>query len=306
VFLLWYSGAMPELPEVETTTRGLQSTVKGQKITGIWTDWEKMFRGTTSSKLSKEIIGTQFTSFERRGKNILAHLSNGYTLIMHMKMTGHFMYGEYVYHKKENAWKPKDSTSPLADPFNRFIHVVFSLSDGKHLVFCDARKFGKIELIKTSDIFGHVRVGTLGPEPLESDFTYEAFAERLHRKRRSKIKPSLLDQTIIAGIGNIYSDESLFRSGIHPETIIEDISKPKLKNLHTNIQAVLEYGIDFGGDSTSDYRNIHGEHGGFHETHKVYRRAGKTCTKRGCKGIIERTVVATRGTYICPHCQKKN
>jgi formamidopyrimidine-DNA glycosylase len=297
---------MPELPEVETTTRGLRETVQNKTITSIWCGWEKMFRGYSSKEVTKSAVGAKFVSFERRGKNILAHLSNNHTLIMHMKMTGHFMYGEYVYNKREDTWKPKDQTSPLADPFNRFVHVVFTLSDGKHLVFCDARKFGKIELVKTTQISNHSRVGVLGPEPLEKDFTYDIFMERLSKKKRSKIKPTLLDQTIIAGIGNIYSDESLFRSGIHPETIVENISKPKLKKLHTSIREVLEYGINFGGDSTSDYRNIYGEHGGFHETHKVYRRAGKACTRRSCKGIIERIVVATRGTYICPQCQEKN
>ena len=175
---------MPELPEVETTTRGLRETVQGKKITAIWCDWENIFRGDKSSVVAEKIVGSKFISFERRGKNIIASLSNGYTLIMHMKMTGHFMYGKYLYDEKTNSWSPKDKESALADPYNRFVHVMFSLSNKKELVFCDVRKFGKIELIMTSDLLLHSRVGSLGPEPLLKEFDYLSFTKRFDKKEK--------------------------------------------------------------------------------------------------------------------------
>ncbi len=294
---------MPELPEVETTTRGMRLTVLGTSITDFWCDWDNILRGITPAGLKKNIVGSSFVSVKRRGKNILAELSNGYTLVMHMKMTGHFMYGQYIYHKKTNTWSPKDMSLPLADPYNRFIHAVFTLSDDYHLVFCDARKFGKIELVETTRAREHARLSLLGPEPLEADFDLAMFVSRLARKERSTIKQTLLDQSVLAGVGNIYTDESLHRAGILPTTRVSDLTHIKLKKLHQSLKEVLAHGIEFGGDSTSDYRNIYGEAGGFHGTHKVYRRAGQACTKRSCKGIIQRSVVAARGTYHCPNCQ---
>ncbi len=294
---------MPELPEVETTVRGMNETVKGLTITGFWCDWEKLIHDISPDKLKKNILGADFTTIERRGKNIFAHLSNGYTLIMHMKMTGHFMYGKYSYIKKENKWIPDDPLSPLADPYNRFVHVVFSLSNGYRLVFCDARKFGSIELVHTEKVQDHKRISTLGPEPLDKEFTYDAFLERLSKKRNSKIKQVLLDQSIVAGIGNIYADESLHKAGIRPERPISSLTNQDLKKLHSGIIASLRSGLYLGGDSTSDYRNIRGERGTSQHTHAVYRQTGESCRKKGCAGIIQRIVVAGRGTHFCPKCQ---
>ncbi len=295
---------MPELPEVETTTRGMRDAVVRLTITDFWCGWDNILRGISPKDLKKKIVGTKFISVSRRGKNILAELSSGDTLVMHMKMTGHFMYGKYSYNKKENSWRPEVAGSPLSDPYNRFVHVVFSLSDGKHLVFCDARKFGKIEIIKTDVLGSHPRVGALGPEPLEKNFTLETFKSSFLKKEKQTIKKILLDQTVIAGIGNIYADESLHLAGILPGRLVGSLTNKELKLLHTSIIKSLEKGLRLGGDSTSDYRNIHGEHGESHHTHNVYRQTGATCTKRGCGGIIKRTVVAARGTHFCPECQK--
>lgn len=294
---------MPELPEVQTTTIGMRSTVVGLTITDFWCGWAGILRGTTALALKKKMVGSKFISVERRGKNILARLSSGDTLVMHMKMTGHFMYGDYIYNKKENSWVPKDKTGALADPYNRFVHIVFSLSNGKYLVFCDARKFGKIEIIKTGHERSHSRLGLLGPEPLEEDFTLSIFTNRLSRKSNSKIKTVLLDQTVLAGVGNIYADESLHLSGILPERTVGSLTTVELRKLHSSIKKVLRGGLEHGGDSTSDYRDIYGERGTSQNTHKVYRRKNEPCTKKNCTGIIQRTVVAARGTHFCPNCQ---
>jgi formamidopyrimidine-DNA glycosylase len=294
---------MPELPEVETTTRGMQEHLLGLTITGFWCGWDNMLRGANTKEFTKRLLGATFVGIERRGKNILAKLSTGDTLLMHMKMTGHFMYGDYLYSKKTNSWSPAAPGTALSDPYNRFIHVVFSLSSGKQLVFCDARKFGSIELLSPGGLEHHTRISSLGPEPLSTTFTKQVFRTRLLLKPNWTIKKALLDQTVLAGVGNIYADESLHRAGIHPETQVANISLTKQNALHAAIIVSLRSGLELGGDSTSDYRNIYGERGASQNTHHVYRMTGTNCTKRNCPGIITRIVVAGRGTHFCPLCQ---
>ncbi|MEN9852393.1 MAG: hypothetical protein RI996_336 [Candidatus Parcubacteria bacterium] len=294
---------MPELPEVETTVRGMNETVRGLVISDIWCDWDKLLRNTTLAEMQNLLIGSTITKIERRGKNILASVSNGYTLIMHMKMTGHFMYGSYTYDVKKDTWEPQDTNSALADPFNRFVHFVFSFENKKQLVFCDVRKFGKIEIVKNTELHTHTRLQNIGPEPLETVFTYAVFERQIQQKPKSKIKQVLLDQSIIAGIGNIYADESLHLAGIYPERIVSSLHTDELKKLYKSIKVSLRKGLTLGGDSTSDYRNIYGEKGLSQNTHAAYRQTGKRCTKKGCSGTITRIVVAARGTHFCNICQ---
>jgi formamidopyrimidine-DNA glycosylase len=290
---------MPELPEVETTCRGLRSTVMGLSITDFWCDWEKMCSPKPSA-IKSRVLHAKIDSIERKGKNILIHLSTKETLLLHLKMTGHLMYGTY---KKINGmFVPDDQNKALHDPYNRFIHAAFSLSDGKTLVFCDARKFGKIELLTQKQLSSHSRISSLGPEPIDNSFTVEHFKNKLRAQKRS-LKPLLLDQSVFSGIGNIYADESLFRSKIHPLRISNMLQDSEIEKLYTSVREVLQTGIDFGGDSTSDYRNIFGERGSFHGKHKVYRRTNKPCLNDGCEGTIQRIVVGGRGTHICPRCQ---
>lgn len=207
-----------------------------------------------------------------------------------MKMTGHVMYGDY--NRK--------------DPYNRFIHLIFNLSNGKTMELCDARKFAKVTLVETRKMNETIHLKGIGPEPLEKSFTFDVFKKQLNKKAHWKIKATLLNQEIIAGIGNIYSDESLWRAGIHPETITGNISNRKLKDLYLSIRLTLSKGIDFGGDSMSDYRNIHGERGRFQEQHRAYRKTGTICSKKGCKGKITKIVVAGRSTHFCNAHQNKN
>jgi formamidopyrimidine-DNA glycosylase len=206
-----------------------------------------------------------------------------------MKMTGHVMYGDY--NRK--------------DPYNRFIHVIFTLSNGKTMELCDSRKFAKVTLIKTDSMYETVHLKGVGPEPLEKEFTFGVFKNHLNKKPEAMIKALLLNQEIIAGIGNIYSDESLWRAGIHPESIVSSIKDKQLKELYDAIRSTLLKGIDFGGDSMSDYRNIDGNRGKFQEQHRAYRKTGSFCSKKGCKGKIVRIVVAGRGTHLCNIHQKK-
>lgn len=292
---------MPELPEVQTTVNGINETLTGAVIVDVCHNWERMFRDNSYIKVRKVVRSATIQNASRRGKHILIHLNNGHTIIVHMKMTGHLMVGKY---KKTRAeFVPIDTTSPLADPFNKFIHVVFTLADGRSLVFCDARKFGKISIELTEHLPHSPLLSHLGPEPLDLDTTATLFKNQLLTKPRGKIKQVLLDQSVIAGIGNIYSDELLWWSKVHPESRVQNIPQKLFPILFKNTQKVLRDGLDFGGDSTSDYRNIHGEAGVSHKHHQVYQRKGKECLRRGCPGIIERIIVGARSAHFCPVCQ---
>jgi len=282
---------MPELPEVQTTVSGLKRVLPGLVISDVWTEYNSpYFHGGDTIKdpeffkyFKKKIKGAKVLDVARRAKNILIHLSNGHTILIHMKMTGHVMYGNY--NRK--------------DPYNRFIRFIITFSNGKTMELCDTRKFAKVTLLPTPTMHDTVHLKGIGPEPLEKIFTFAVFLKQINKKLTGKIKLVLMDQTVIAGIGNIYADESLWRAGIHPETIVKDVSEYKLKELYKAIQSTLAMGIDFGGDSMSDYRNIDGERGQFQEKHQAYRRTGKKCQKKGCAGIITRMVVGGRGTHYC-------
>lgn len=306
---------MPELPEVQTTVNGLNHTVRGKKIIDAWTDLAVKtpslphHQTTTKSRsffnsFKKMIVGTTIKRASRRGKNILIDLSNGQSIWVHMKMTGHMMYGQYIFDTKTKTWKPDPSekNKALFDPYNKFLHTVFSLANGKQLVLSDMRKFAKVSILPTATTAQ--AFSNLGPEPLNPAFTASVCSERLHRRPNMAIKLALLDQTLIAGIGNIYSDEALWIAGIHPFRKVDDISKQEMKKLYLGIEKSLRTGIDFGGDSTSDYRDINGERGKFQGRHEAYRRTGKPCRKRGCTGIIARLPFGGRNAHFCPVHQK--
>lgn len=306
---------MPELPEVTTTVSGLKKALKGLAFLDVWTDLSKekvikQFENTIKSKsffatFKKQIKNQKILSVERRAKNILINLLNKKTILIHLKMTGHIIVGNYIFNKKNNKWIPAPKERrELYDPYNRFIHAVFTLSNGKHMIFCDSRKFGKITMIKTDDIDSTVHLKNLGPEPLEKSFTFPKFKNRLLLKPNWKIKTVLMNQTVIAGIGNIYSDEMLWLSGIHPESNPKNIPNIKLLKLYNRMKEILTKGIDFGGDSMSDYRNIDGQKGDFQNHHNVYQKKNTRCSKKGCYGVIMRKVINGRSAHFCSSHQK--
>lgn len=281
---------MPELPEVETTTRGLRKTITRLVIKNVWTDLntkDKRQKDNVANTqyfkvFKKEVFDKKILSVNRRAKNILINLSGEKTILVHMKMTGHLMYGEY---KK--------------DPINRFIHFTITFNNKEKLYFSDARKFGKITLLDTKLAYDTKHLNNIGPEPLEQKFTIKNFKSRISKKPNGKIKTVLMDQSIIAGIGNIYSDEILWRTGIHPERKVSNIKEPELKLIFKAIKETLTKGIDFGGDSISDYRNIDGLPGKFQLHHQAYRRTGEKCRRKNCKGIIQRKIVNGRSAHFC-------
>ncbi len=303
---------MPELPEVQTTVNGLRHTVIGLTITDVWSDYNSpYFKGSGTIKdplyfkhFKKEVLGKQIISIERRAKNILINLSGSLTILVHMKMTGHLLFGRYRFESavKKDPWQPIEPES-LKDPFNRRVHFMLTFNDKKNLALSDTRKFAKVTLIETS-VLQSEHLKDLGPEPLEKSFTFNRFAERLNTRPHAKIKQVLMYQAVIAGIGNIYADESLWRAGIHPLERVENIQPAKIKMLFTAIKKTLASGIDFGGDSMSDYRNIHGEKGRFQEQHYAYQRTGERCRRRGCKGTIRRIMVGQRSAHYCDRHQR--
>ena len=291
---------MPELPEVQTTVNGLNRHIRGLRIVDVWTDYNSLFqKGKDSIKdppyfkyFKKKVVGKKVKSASRLAKNVLIGLDNGDIILIHMKMTGHLMYGNY----------------DRSDPFNRFIHLVFTFNNGKTLELSDMRKFAKITLIPRSDLGKNLEkslhLANIGPDPLARNFTFSLFKERLGRKPNGRIKNVLMDQGVIAGVGNIYSDEALWRTGLNPEERVKNIPDSLLKKLYNDLKVVLKEGIDFGGDSMSDYRNIDGKKGKFQKQHRAYRKTGQKCSKPGCKGIILRKVVGGRSAHFCSVHQK--
>lgn len=306
---------MPELPEVQTTVNGLREHVIGLKITDVWSDYNSpYFKGSDNIKdrayfaqFKKQVTGTKIVNVTRRAKNILIHVGRSKDgspdekiILVHMKMTGHLLYGQYHFNKtkKKDPWEPISPES-LKDPFNKRAHFVISFSNKKQLALSDTRKFAKVTLIDAKIIHESEHLKHIGPEPLEKSFTLTKFIERIDLQSNKPIKLVLMDQSIIAGIGNIYADESLWRADTHPLSKVSAIKKPALKKLFVAIKTILSRGIDFGGDSMSDYRNVMGEKGAFQEQHKAYQRTGEKCSKRGCRGKIIRIVVGGRGTHLC-------
>jgi formamidopyrimidine-DNA glycosylase len=306
---------MPELPEVTTTVNGLKIALQGLSFLDVWTDLAKdkpikQFKNTIKDKnffkeFKKKIKNSKILGVERRGKNILINISNKNTILIHLKMTGHIIVGFYSYNKKENKWTPnKNERKELHDPYNRFVHAVFNLSNGKSMIFCDSRKFGKITLLDADTINETIHLKDLGYEPLDKSFNFEKFKEVLSSKPNKNIKTALMNQSLIAGIGNIYSDEMLWLSSIHPESKFKYIPLKNINLLYQSMKEILKKGINFGGDSMSDYRNIHGKKGNFQNHHNVYQKKGESCSKVGCKGVIIRKVLDGRSAHFCNTHQK--
>ena len=299
---------MPELPEVTTTVSGLNETLPNLTIREVWTDY---FLNTKSKRTDtiknkkyfdyfrKEIVGAKVLNAERRGKNILIHLSNNKTMLIHMKMTGHLLYGKYKFENKK--WKSYEEF--LSDPFSRFIHLLFTLSNGKHLAFSDMRKFAKVTLFETDKRASVSDLSKLGPEPIPNLST-KTLSSQLLKKPNGKIKTVLMDQSIIAGIGNIYSDEILWASGIHPERTVSRLSEKEIDDICKYTKKILTSSIKIGGDSMSDYRNIYGRKCGFQNAHNAYKRNKEKCLKNNCQGTIRREVIGGRSTHFCDIHQK--
>ncbi|MCX6762820.1 MAG: bifunctional DNA-formamidopyrimidine glycosylase/DNA-(apurinic or apyrimidinic site) lyase [Candidatus Moranbacteria bacterium] len=283
---------MPELPEVQTIIDDLNRKIKGDTIVGFWSDWEKTVRMPVE-KFEKEIKNKKILSASRIGKNIFINLSGGKTIYIHLKMTGHLL----VKSKIQKLEQP----DYFSDKVNQYIHHVFYLKSGRTLEFSDLRKFGKIILEDTDKVKKISEIKSLGADAMSREFTFEKL-DGILDKRKTVIKLLIMDQSKIAGIGNIYASEILHEAGILPTRPADKISQEERKKLYSAIKKTLEKGIKLRGTSDSDYRDTAGAPGSFQKVLKVYRRAGKKCPK--CGTIIERIKLGQRGTFFCPVCQK--
>ncbi len=341
---------MPELPEVETVVRDLRRKIVGRRITAVWTDWPKMIKDCerqdrlhVSKKavahFNKHIVGLTIERVERRAKNILIYLSEDHLMLVHQKMTGHFLMGEWkISGGKAVGISPREI---IEDSYNHHVHLIFDLSapaviastrsnpgnktDGLprrvHLAMTegpiqlglsDVRKFAKVLFGKRQQIEALPELVKLGPDALDPELSIEQFARIVQSRQRlggtklpksegRPIKQVLMDRAVIAGIGNIYSDDILWRAKVHPKRRAKDIKAAELSAIFRAMRSVLAKAVRLRGTSTSDFRDTAGKEGGYTEYRLVYQRKGQSC--RRCKTSINRIVVGGRSAHFCPACQ---
>jgi formamidopyrimidine-DNA glycosylase len=270
---------MPELPEVEYVARQLRAELVGRTVVAAEVRWARAISAPDVDTFGAALRGQRVVAVSRRAKHLLIALESADTMVIHRRMSG-------------NLTLASSGAEPL------YTRVRFELDDGRVLIFSDPRKFGRIALLAPSEL--DAVLGVLGPEPLEDDFTPEVLAERLAGRERA-LKALLLDQTVIAGLGNIYADEALFRARLHPLRTGGDLTSAELAALRWGIRDALRTGLDHGGTTFGRHRDVYDEAGTNVEHLDVYRRTGQPC--RRCGTSITRIVVAQRGTHFCPRCQ---
>lgn len=287
---------MPELPEVETVRRGLAKLIIGKEVVSESHDTEKGFPNT-SDDVKNFLIGATIVDVQRRAKVLMITLSTEYTLLIHLKMTGQLV---FVGDTRFGAGHPNDSLiNELPDKSTR---VELTFNDGSKLFFNDQRKFGWMWLMPTIEIPNIDFMRKVGPEPLAEDFTPTEFMQRFQRRAKTNIKAAILDQTVVAGVGNIYADESLWGAKLHPQRLVGSVSEQEFTTLFHELREVMNLAVEKGGSSNHTYVNAEGKKGSYMDFARVFRREGLPCPR--CGTIIEKLRVAGRGTHICPHCQQ--
>lgn len=294
---------MPELPEVETIRRGLGRIIVGRTVSGVENYASPKSFPNTVADIEHFLLGATVTNVRRRAKVLLIDLSSDYTLVIHLKMTGQIV------------WIADTSREPLqryggGHPSDSFIHSLpdnttrqrIDFSDGSHLYFNDLRKFGWMKLYPTIEVPNINFMQRVGPEPLEDAFTSTEFIPRMRRRNGTTVKEAILDQTVLAGVGNIYADESLWMTKVHPATRVRDVSDSQLTELLANIKAVMTLSIEKGGSTDKNYVDAEGKKGSYLQFANVFRREGQACPRHP-DVLIEKSKVAGRGTHVCPACQ---
>jgi len=288
---------MPELPEVETIRRGLSTLLPGRTVERTESTTPKSFPNSDAD-VRAFLVGAKITSVRRRAKVLMIDLSSSYTLVIHLKMTG-----QLVFRSKGvrfGAGHPSDSLiGELPDKSTR---ATLEFTDGSHLFFNDQRKFGWVRLVPTSELPNIDFMRRVGPEPLEADFIWQLLRDRLQRRGNTTIKAALLDQSVIAGVGNIYADESLWGAKLHPARLVKTLTDSDFRRLHDALVDVLRLSIDKGGSTDKNYVNAEGKKGSYLSFASVFRREGQPCPR--CGTAIIKTRVAGRGTHLCSHCQR--
>lgn len=287
---------MPELPEVETIRIGLSKLLPSLVIADVWHDWQKSFPNAPAD-VARFMVNAKITAVRRRAKVLIIELSSNYSLVIHLKMTG-----QLVYRGRVGFGAGHPSGSLIGQLPDKSTRVVIEFRDGSKLFFNDQRKFGWMRLLPSPEVPEIDFMKKVGPEPLEDDFTAADFIKRLLSRRNSPIKAVLLDQTVIAGVGNIYADEALWAARIHPLAAVKNISRVKLVALYKELREVLALSIKKGGSTDRNYVDASGQKGSYLSFAQVFRRQGQPCPRCGTK--IEKIRAASRGTHLCPRCQK--
>ncbi len=288
---------MPELPEVETVRVGLARLLPGRQVAAAEADWAKSFPNAPAD-VKEFLIGAEVLAVKRRAKVLIIELSTKYSLVIHLKMTGQLVFRGQD--EQFGAGHPNHSlVGRLPDKSTR---VTLSFKDGSRLFFNDQRKFGWMRLIPTLEVMNLDFFKKVGPEPLSADFTKQIMRDRLMRRKNSNVKAALLDQTMVAGVGNIYADESLWGAKIHPATLVRGLAARQFYNLYDELIFVLKLAIEKGGSTDKNYVNAEGKSGSYLTFARVFRREGQACPR--CGTTIIKTRVAGRGTHLCPRCQK--
>jgi len=285
---------MPELPEVETIRNQLDKKVKGKKIKKIEVRLPKMIKNVSPYFFKKKIEGEKIKSVNRRAKLLIIDLSNGYSLVIHLKISGQVIFIESC----------PSAAGEKIENLKNFTHFIYYFSDGSCLLHNDLRQFGYVKLFKTENLENFFIQENYGPEPLDKNFTLKKFSELLNKKPNKKIKPLLMDQSFIAGIGNIYSQEACWGAKILPTRLVKTFKKDEIKKLYGYLLGILKKAIERGGTTAADdgYVDAQGNQGKYVSELKVYQRDGQNCFR--CGGKIKRIALAGRGTSYCAYCQK--
>ena len=315
---------MPELPEVETIRIGLAKLLPGRVVKDVWHDWQKSFPNAPAD-VARFMVNAKIETVRRRAKVLIIELSSEYSLVIHLKMTGQLVFVNKNEQKLENSNKKlvnninsqflisnssrearfgggHPTKSLIGNLPDKSTRVTLDFTDGSKLFFNDQRKFGWMRLLPTIELREIDLRKKVAPEPLEDDFTVDKFISNILRRRQSAIKAVLLDQTVLAGVGNIYADESLWAAKIHPATPVVKVPKAKLVTLYNALREILKLSIEKGGSTDKNYVNAEGKKGSYLNFAQVFRQNGQPCPR--CGTIIEKIRVAGRGTHICPNCQK--
>ncbi|MFZ1626955.1 MAG: bifunctional DNA-formamidopyrimidine glycosylase/DNA-(apurinic or apyrimidinic site) lyase [Candidatus Moraniibacteriota bacterium] len=282
---------MPELPEVQTVVSQLAKKITSKTIAGFWSDWEKQVN-PGPKRLSRLAIGGQVLGTRRIGKHILIDLDNEYSIVIHLKMSGHLLYKD-----ADNA-----GAKEWQDPMNRFIHHRIDFTDGSRVDFSDLRKFGWIDCVATAKVEELKSIATLGCDALAGECNLNFFETLLKKSAQKRIATLLLEQDKIAGIGNIYRSEMLYRAGIRPLRIIGKITRLERAKLFQSMKEVLHEAVRLRGTTDGDFRDTSGKPGGFQKTLFVYGREGLPCKR--CDTIVVRKKLSSRSMFYCPRCQK--
>lgn len=288
---------MPELPEVETIRRGLEQTIVGRQIVDVESLHPKSLQ-TSAELIDEHAIGSKIVGFERFGKVLVIRLSSDWSLLFHLKMTGQMV----LVRPDGNRYAGGHPTRSMADKLpDKSTKIIFRLDDDSTLYFNDQRIFGWVKLVPNNKVMRDTLIARLGPEPLTEQFELGGFIQTLKRRPRSQIKPVILDQSVVAGVGNIYADESLHLAKIHPATLTGELSGSQIKRLYEAIKTIIGLGVEHGGTSFTSYVNALGGTGDYLHHARVFKRQGLTCPV--CGMIILKTRVGGRGTHYCPKCQ---